>query len=263
MYRFRALASATFVATIIGVVTSAATPPSFPSDDEIHYVDQVGDSASPCTFQGRMCRGGKIKSIASADSIENCRKRCETRFWGCHGFEYHAITRSCALYRARPFSGDRNAHATCEIPASSCRENGAAAAPVPPTKSPSKNPSFLHQPVEMATNDPTQSPTITGSTRSSNDEEEDTDTDVNGRIPAKTNEEVVEAKNECIGGAKIAGSGCFEVGEECTVGEETCCGRTFDSVTCTCSVIEGVEMHGFGVWSCVHSYPCSFLKHTC
>jgi hypothetical protein len=28
-------------------------------------------------------------------------------------------------------------------------------------------------------------------------------------------------------------------------------------------VIDGVELHGFGLWTCTHTYPCNFLKHTC
>ena len=330
--------------------------------------------------KGYMCRGGQVRVITIAESVEKCQLLCEKSSWICLGYEYHGRAHICAMYDSRPSIGDPNMDIECAISASSCAEEPSTTAYVPPTKSPSKEPSFLpssiptfsptespttasptielpclsgeykgqtcgeagrigiklgsstpycdyhcstsdncvaytfkssqnkcylyrgkptelnegeeddvckivkpecddeeyisqspsdgptQQPVEIATNAPSQSPTITSSDVPTSGTSEATDTEgTNSQIAAKADEEPLEKpkKNECAGGAQIAGSGCFEIGEECTVGEETCCGKTFNSVTCTCSVIEGVEMHGFGVWSCVHMYPCSFLRHTC
>ena len=353
--------------------------------------------------QGYMCRGGRIRAITIAESVEKCQLMCEKSSWVCLGYEYHGIAHICAMYDSRPSIGDPNMDTECAISTSSCEKEASTTTYVPPTESPSKEPSFLpsstptlfptespptsrptegpsqhpttlsptiaipcligeykgqtcgeagrigiklgsstpycdyhcstlsncvaytfsssqnkcylykgvptelgegdeddvckivkpecddnavsagsdneenttqspsdaptQQPVEIATNAPSQSPTITSSDVPTSGTSETTDTkDTSSQITTKTDEEESigkTKKNECPGGAQIAGSGCFEIGEECTVGEETCCGKTFNSVSCTCSVIEGVEMHGFGVWSCVHMYPCSFLRHTC
>ena len=411
--------------------------------------------------QGYMCRGGGIREIVSANSAEKCRTLCETSMWGCQGLEYHGKTRSCALYNARPSIGDPNIDTECQLSAKTCEGEPSSLMYVPPTPSPTKEPSF--QPTTVPTFRPTNAPdtsflltTLTTATRSggvigsdlgnSNGclvgefrgrrcsdsgrigikmgsatpycdyycsktsncvaytfissqtrcilyeevptlEEGDEDdvckivkplcgdgsdgnvtpspsdaptqrpvailtsnpsqnlvistsksveptndatkeaspthsvtssssiaaqtyleaikatkkgvdqnpfsistndpspvistsksvepTDgateevppthfVSSTIAAQTNEEAIDTttNNECVG-TDIAGTGCFQIGEECTVGEESCCGRTFKSVSCTCSVIDGVELHGFGLWTCTHTYPCNFLKHTC
>ena len=394
--------------------------------------------------QGYMCRGGGIKEIVSANSVEECRTLCETSMWGCQGLEYHGKTRSCALYNARPSIGDPNTDTKCELSAKTCEEEPSSVLYVPPTLSPTKKPSFL--PSSLPTFRPTNAPdtsfsltTLTTATRSGGvigsdlghsngclmgefrgyrcsdsgrigkkigsatpycdyycsktsncvaytfhssqtrcilyeevptleeGDEDDVckivkplcgdDSDGNGTpspsdaptqhpveiltsdqsqgaskeasptssssiaalsyleaikttkkgvdqnpfsVPANdpspdistsksveptndvakevspthsatsstiatlTNEEAIDTttNNECVS-TNIAGTGCFQIGEECTVGEESCCGKTFSSVTCTCSLIDGVELHGFGLWTCTHTYPCNFLKHTC
>ena len=398
--------------------------------------------------QGYMCRGGGIKEIVSANSVEKCRTLCETSTWGCRGLEYHGKTRSCALYNARPSIGDFNIDTECSISAKTCEEEPSSLLYVPPTHSPTKEPSF--QPTSVPTFRPTFAPdasfsltTLTTATRSggvvgsdlgnsngclmgefrghrcsdsgkigtkmasatqycdyycsktidcvaytfkssqnrcllyeevptledgdeddvckivkplcgdgsdkndttapsdaptqhpvailtsdqsqgatneappthsvtssssiaalsyleaikttkkgvdqnpfsvpANDPSPDISTSksveptndvakevspthsaTSSTIATLTNEEAIDTttNNECVS-TNIAGTGCFQIGEECTVGEESCCGKTFSSVTCTCSLIDGVELHGFGLWTCTHTYPCNFLKHTC
>lgn len=224
----------------------------------------------PCLsgeYKGQTCGEAVRIGIKLGSSTPYCDYHCSTMS-NCVAYTFRSSQNKCYLYRGVPTEleeGDEDD--VCKIVESECGDgavSGGSDNEESTTQSPSDAPT--QQPVEIATNAPSQSPTITSSDVPTSGTSEATDTkDTSSQIATKTDEGPIEKpkKNECAGGAQIAGSGCFEIGEECTVGEESCCGKTFNSVTCTCSVIAGVEMHGFGVWSCVHMYPCSFLRHTC
>ena len=107
--------------------------------------------------QGYMCRGGQIRVITIAESVEKCQLLCEKSSWICLGYEYHGRAHICAMYDSRPSIGDPNMDTECAISTSSCDEETSTTAYVPPTESPSKEPSFL--PSSIPTFSPSESPT--------------------------------------------------------------------------------------------------------